>query len=277
MKKEDIANFRQKMEIKRYAQKTIKTYVSHVLLFFNYIQKSPKTVFNTDLEQYIYHCIKEQNIAFSTQKGIVGAVKLFYALCHDKNLNIDYIYPDRQEHKLPNVLSQKEVQKLLLPLQNLKHKALLSVVYSAGLRVSEVLNLQISDIDSSRMIIRIKGSKNNRDREVMLSEKILILLRKYFSKYHPKDYLFEGQKEGIYSSRSVQKIFKNALKKSGITKNVSTHSLRHSFATHLIENGTDIRIVQELLGHKNIQTTQIYTHITRATKSKIKSPFDSLL
>ncbi|MCB9802219.1 MAG: tyrosine-type recombinase/integrase [Pseudomonadales bacterium] len=265
------------MKIQRYSPRTVKIYCSHVAQFFAHRQLQPNQVTKINIEEYVAFCIDQKNIAFSTQKGIVGAIKLFYTLCYNRNLHIDYIYPKRKEYKMPTVLSQNEVALLLNAPTNLKHKTILSLIYSCGLRLSEVVNLKIADIDSARMLIHIRASKNNRDRDVMLSPKILTLLRSYFAEYKPTVYLFEGQKRGKYSTRSVQKVFKIALANSGIQKSASVHTLRHSFATHMIENGIDVRVVQELLGHKNIQTTQLYTHITTHMKSKIKSPFDTLL
>jgi site-specific recombinase XerD len=159
---------------------------------------------------------------------------------------------------------------------NLKHKAILATIYSAGLRVSELLNLKIKDIDSNSMLIRIEQSKGKRDRYVVLSEKLLLLLRDYFKHYHPKIFLFEGQSGGQYSARSIQVVFKNCVLAAKIDLPVSVHTLRHCFATHLIESGTDVRFVQELLGHASIRTTMIYTHLTDLKKRKIKSPFDAL-
>ena len=271
-----ITQYEKRLKIKRYAKSTTKTYISQIKMFLSFFRKDAKSISISEIEMYIRKCVEQDKISFSTQKAILGTIKLFYKLVFDKDIAIEYLYPSRQEYKLPNVLSQKEVKTLLENISNIKHKALLSLIYSSGLRISELLNLKIQDIDSDRMRIYIKGSKNNRDREVMLSEKILELLRKYFREYKSKEYLFEGQKGGAYSARSVQEILKKALKKAGIKKHATVHTLRHSFATHLIENGTDIRIVQELLGHKNIKTTQIYTHITDQTKRKIKSPFDDL-
>ncbi len=277
MNKGYITQYKNQLTIKRYAASTIRTYLSQIQLFLAYFDgNDAKNIKEDDIEAYIQKLLKEDEISFSTQKAVLGTIRLFYKLVFDKNIKIDYLYPDRQEYKLPTVLSQNEIKKLLSKINNIKHKAILSLIYSGGLRVSELLSLKLKDIDSDRMRIYIRGSKNNRDREVMLSEKILKLLRKYFIAYKPKEYPFEGQKAGAYSARSVQEILKKAMKKSGIKKHATVHTLRHSFATHLIENGTDIRIVQELLGHKNIKTTQIYTHISDQTKRKIKSPFDEL-
>ncbi|MCX7611554.1 MAG: tyrosine-type recombinase/integrase [Ignavibacterium sp.] len=174
-------------------------------------------------------------------------------------------------------MSKEEVQKLISSTINIKHKAILCTIYSCGMRLSECLNLKIKDVQSDKMIIKIEQSKGKKDRYVPLSNSLLLLLREYYKIYHPKVYLFEGDKGNQYSARSVQNIFKNGLKKAGINKNFSVHSLRHSFATHLLESGTDIRIIQELLGHQNIRTTQIYTHISSISIQKVKNPLDDLM
>ena len=273
---EKVEKFMQLLEIKRYAYSTRKTYQSVLENFFNQFDKSVEQITQKEVQEYLYQRIREEKISFSTQKQVVGAIKLFYKEMYKRNLQIDYLYPDRQEYKLPNVLSKEDVIRLINSPTNLKHKTILTGIYSAGLRISEIIKLKISDIDSTRMIIKIKGGKGYKDREVMLSENFLILLRKYYKVYKPKEWLFEGQKGGEYSTASIQKIFKKALKNANIKQKATVHTLRHSFATHLLENGTDIRFIQEFLGHNSIKTTQIYTHITKKSKNKIKSPLDTI-
>jgi site-specific recombinase XerD len=276
MHKELITKFLKILEVKRYSKSTQKTYIQAISQFLDYFsKKDPAELNHEDIFRYVEHKIKDKQISFSTQKGIIGAIKLFYKHIYNKNIKIDYIYPDRREHKLPKVLSAGDIKKVLGSIDNLKHRTLISTIYSSGMRISEVLNLKISDIDSKRMMVRIENSKGNRDREVMLSENLLILLREYYKAYKPKKYIFEGQGGGKYTARSAEQVFKKALRNAKINKEASLHTLRHSYATHLIEQGIDIRIVQELLGHKNIKTTQIYTHITDIRKLKIKSPFDN--
>lgn len=277
MHKYMITKFLKLLEVKRYSKSTQKTYIQAISQFLEYFSKiDPSKINNEDVFRYIEHKIQDNKISFSTQKGIVGAIKLFYKYIYNENIKIDYIYPDRQEYKLPKVLAIEDIKKILNSIQNLKHKTLISTIYSCGMRISEALNLKISDIDSKRMMVRIENSKGNRDREVMLSHNLLILLREYYKEYKPKKYIFEGQKGGKYTARSAEQVFKKALQTSKINKKASLHTLRHSYATHLIEQGTDIRIVQELLGHKNIKTTQIYTHITDIRKLKIRNPLDNL-
>ncbi len=178
---------------------------------------------------------------------------------------------------LPNVLSVSQVERLFSQLENLKHKTMLYLAYSAGLRVSEVVNLRVKDIHSERMVINIKGAKGKKDRTVALSGGILELLRKYYIAYKPKYWLFEGQYPGKpYSIRSLQQIFRRAKTSAGIVQDVTFHSLRHSYATHLHEAGTDIKLIQELLGHNDLKTTLRYTHVSNRTLETIKSPFDML-
>ena len=182
----------------------------------------------------------------------------------------------RKENYLPEVLSEEEVVAILKAITNLKHKALIMTIYSGGLRISELINLKIRDIDSDRMQIRIQQSKGKKDRYTLLSKKTLITLRLYFKEYKPKEWLFEGEGGGQYTDSSIYSIFKRALTTAKITKKVSIHSLRHSFATHLLENGTDLRYIQNLLGHSSSKTTEIYTHITTKGFDQIKNPLDKL-
>ncbi len=178
---------------------------------------------------------------------------------------------------MPVVLSKEEVAKILLALYNLKHKAILMLIYSAGLRVGEVVRLKIEDIDGKRMLIHVKGSKGRKDMHTILSLKALEILRQYWEKYKPVKWLFKGAKKGRHLSiRSVDKIFRNACNKAGIKKDASVHTLRHSFATHLLEGGTDLRYIQELLGHAHSRTTEIYTHVSTKSLGKIMSPLDTI-
>jgi site-specific recombinase XerD len=182
----------------------------------------------------------------------------------------------KKPSRIPVVLSVQEVQRLLNSFTNIKHKAIFTLCYSAGLRVGEILSLKVKDVDSDRMQIRIEQGKGQKDRYSILSEKVLGLLREYVKEYQPKDYLFEGQGGGQYSSSSIQTLMRTHKKKCCITKKATPHTLRHSFATHLLDNGTDTRFIQELLGHKHISTTQFYTHVSSRSMKDVKSPIENL-
>lgn len=272
-----ISLYIQLLEIKRFSPNSIRTYVNALRQFLNYYKGQDVDYLNEkEIEKFINEQVTIYKISISYQKQLVAAIKFYYKNLVDKVLNLDYLYPERGEFKIPVVLTQFEIKHLLDSCLNLKHRALLTTIYSSGLRLSEVINLKIVDINSKNMQICIYQGKGKKDRIVMLSEKLLFLLRDYFTVYVPKVYLFEGLHGRQYSTRSVQQVLKQTLLKSGISKNACVHTLRHSFATHLIENGTDIRFVQELLGHNSIKTTMIYTHLTDITRRKIKSPFDNL-
>jgi len=209
----------------------------------------------------------------SILNSAINALKFYYGNVLKKKFIYEVKRP-RKDKKLPVILSKEEVAKILSSVDNIKHKTILMLVYSAGLRVGEVVRLKPEDIDSKRMLIHIKGAKGRKDRYTLLSEKALEILRQYWRKYKPEKWLFGGAKEGRYLSiRSVDKIFRNACEKAGIKKDVSMHTLRHSFATHLLEGGTDLRYIQELLGHAHSKTTEIYTHVSTKSLGKITSPY----
>jgi integrase/recombinase XerD len=272
-----ISLYIQLLEIKRFSPNSIKTYVNALRQFLNYfVGQDVDYLTEKQIEGYINEQVTVYAISISYQKQLVAAIKLYYKNLVQRNLQLDYLYPERLEFKIPVVLLQHEVKLLLDACQNLKHKALLTTIYASGLRLQEVIDLKIADINSKQMMIVLRQSKGKKDRTVMLSQKLLVLLRSYFVAYEPKTYLFEGQSGNQYSPRSVQQVLKQTLLKAKITKNATVHTLRHSFATHLIENGTDVRFVQELLGLSSIKTTMIYTHLTDSTKRKIKSPLDDL-
>jgi len=270
-----VFDFVKILEVKRYSPNTIKTYSSFVSLVKSHFKKPLNKVSEQDLYEYIYNLIHHKKISFSYQKQLVMSLKLYYKEVLNRTINIQYLTPSRSEKKLPAVLSKNEVKRLINNLTNIKHKCVISLMYSAGLRISEVVNLEVKDIDSERMIITIRGAKNYKDRNLPLSENILLLLREYYKKHTPKQYLFEGQKGGKYSATSIRQVFNRVVKKSGIKKHATPHTLRHSYATHLLEDGVDVRIIQKLLGHNSLNTTMIYTHIATPTLLKVKSPFDS--
>ncbi|MCS7029538.1 MAG: tyrosine-type recombinase/integrase [Bacteroidia bacterium] len=272
-----IRDFTESLTIKRYTFKTVKTYKNALIQFLQaFPYKSPEEVTVKEIETFINQKVTQENISASYQKTLVGAIKFLYHEVLRKNYKFDYLYTDSREQKLPNVLSKEEIQKILDACSNIKHKAILATIYGCGLRLSEVLNLKIADIDSKRMLLKINQSKGNEDRYVPLPQNLLELLREYYKICLPKVYLFEGEKGGMYAARSVQNILKKCLLKTDIKKSVSVHTLRHTYATHLLEQGTDIRIIQMLLGHKNLKTTQIYTHISSPVIEQVSSPLESI-
>lgn len=264
------------MQLKRYSYKTIKTYRNALNRYFQHLQQlnlHPEKVQPKDIKIYLNKCVSQNNISAAYQKIQVGALKLFYNEMLRKNYELNYLYPDRREYKLPEMLSKSEVNSILQHIQNIKHKCIIACIYSCGLRLSEVIHLKIKDVDSQRMLLRIEQAKGNKDRYVPLSKKLLFLLREYYTQNRPQVYLFNGQSNQEYSPRSIQNIFKKALRSAGIQKNATVHTLRHSFATHLLEQGTDIRIIQNILVHASVKTTQFYTHISKQTLNQIVNPF----
>ena len=275
--KESINEFYRYLRSQRYSHQTIKTYTSSVIKFFIYFnEKVPWEITQKDIIDFNNNYILRNSLSFSYQNQLINALKKYYEKVHNRHIKINEIERPRRRHPLPKVLSKEEVIKLLSTITNIKHRAIISLIYSAGLRRSELINLGVKDIDSDRMIIIIRNAKGGKDRIVGLSEKILSLLQKYYKQYKPKSYLFEGQNGGKYSSTSINNIFKRAKTRAGIKLKGGVHLLRHSFATHLHESGCDIRLIQELLGHKSSRTTEIYTHISTKSIKNVKSPFDDL-
>ncbi len=273
-----IEQFSRWLQSRRYSDNTVKSYTDALksFLLFHH-EKRVEDLSNDDLIAYNNDYILKNEFSASYQNQVVNAVKLFFRTVENKRMDEVLIHRPKREKKLPNVLSKEEVKLILNAHSNIKHKAMLSLIYSCGLRCSELLALKPVHIDSKRNILIIKQAKGKKDRIVPLSDKILALLREYYKAYKPKAYLFEGQNAGqAYDDRSLQQVLKQAIQKVGITKPVTLHWLRHSYATHLLENGTDLRYIQELLGHNSSKTTEIYTHVSTKSIQNIKSPFDDL-
>ncbi|MPS72666.1 MAG: recombinase [Chryseobacterium sp.] len=265
------------LRMQRYADRSIKTYTFHLTYFLKVSSKhKPEDITQKQLEDFIIWLVEKKKIGQSYQKAMIATITKFYKEIFQRQINLKHLYPKRKEHQLPKFLTKEEVKKILDITENIKHKAILTTIYSCGLRLSEVLELKISDIKTRENVLLVRRAKGKKDRVVMLSPLLLELLRTYYKTYKPQNYLFEGQDGERYSERSVQQILKNAINKASIISPASVHTLRHSYATHLLENGTDIRIIKELLGHNNIKTTEIYTHITDVSRAKIKSPLDLL-
>ncbi len=267
--------FNDRLILQRYSNNTIKSYMTNCSAFLYSFNTDPKNISIAEIEKYINQKVFEK-ISISHQKAIVGSIKKFYELVYNTKIDLNYLNPKRNQSKIPSFFSKEEVKKILDATDNLKHKSILTTIYACGLRLSELLNLKIEDIKSDSKIIIIRQSKGNKDRVVQLSDKLLDLLREYYKMYKPKIFLFEGQFQNQYSARSVQIILNNSRKKANIKTPGTVHTLRHSYATHLINAGIDIRTIQDLLGHQSLKTTQIYTHITDHQKKNTISPLDLL-
>jgi site-specific recombinase XerD len=266
------------MELRGYSPGTIKGYIRQVSNFAIFYNKSPKFLGEKEIRNYLHYCIMERKLSEATVNFINASLKFFYTKTLNRYWNIDKISRIKESKKLPAVLSPDEVKSIFDVTENLKHKTILMTVYSAGLRVSEVCNLKITDIDSKNMQILIRKGKGKKDRYSLLSKANLEILKKYWIKYHPVEYLFSGNgRTDAITPRSVQKMLEKSIKKTEITKNATVHTLRHSFATHLLDAGTDICHIQRLLGHTRITTTTIYLHLRRMDLLNIKSPLDILL
>lgn len=269
--------FKGYMSRRRYSPRTIEVYTSLVSSYLSVLKnRNADNLVDEDIGRYITKFYVKAGHSRSYQNQAINALKLFYRVEYNREIGKVVSLRPKSEHKLPIVFSPNEVQAILRYFTNSKHKTIFYLIYSGGLRISEVTSLKLFDIDSKRSVIRIRASKGAKDREVPLSQKALEQLRLYYKEYKPSEYLFEGQFGGQYSTRSIQALFRKALIKCGIKKKATVHTLRHSYATHLLENGTDLRIIQELLGHKSSKTTELYTHVSRHTKQRIPNPLDQL-
>ncbi len=277
-KRREMEVFEKYLTTKRYSANTIKTYTEALQVFFRfYHDKGSSLIDNSDVIYFHTHYILAKKLSISYQNQIINAIKLYFKIVKEKAIVVEKIYRPKTEKLLPNVLSRQEIKKILDAHINVKHKTMLSLIYSCGLRRSELINLKPNDIDSERMVVIIRQAKGKKDRIVPLSSKILIMLRDYYLNYKPKTWLFEGQEvNSTYDERSLAQVLKQALAKAKITKPVTLHWLRHSYATHLLEAGTDLRYIQEILGHNSSRTTEIYTHVSTKSLQNVKSPFDDL-
>lgn len=264
-----IDAFRNELRLRRYASSTIRTYCDNL-----------KTIIYKIGEHPSINQIKDLLLtAKSTphHKQMAGTIHRYFEFVLKQSLSLGDIPYPRKTSKLPEVLSIEEVRLILNQINNLKHRAVFSLLYGCGMRVGEVLNLKFSDIDRARKVINIRQSKGNKDRAVMLSDNLISLLEEYYRIFKPEEYVFNGQYGNIYSANSINQFLKYYAGKAGINKRIHAHKLRHCFATHLLESGTDMAVIQELLGHSDIKTTQIYAHVSKKLISKVKSPLDSVL
>lgn len=275
---EAITKFTLWLRSKRYSEKTIITYCDGLKSFLVFYNKKPiQSITNEDVIIFNNEYIIKNKLSESYQNQIVNAIKLYFKIIRETKIDIEKIHRPKRAKTLPNVLSKEEVKAILEAPTNLKHKMMLSLIYSCGLRSGELLALEPKHIDSKRNIVLLKNSKGKKDRIAPLSPKILELLRSYYLMYKPVKYLFEGNIVGEpYSEKSLQQVMKQSIQKANISKPATLHWLRHSFATHLLESGTDLRYIQELLGHSSSKTTEIYTHVSTKNIQQIRSPFDDL-
>ncbi|WP_178989635.1 site-specific tyrosine recombinase/integron integrase [Winogradskyella schleiferi] len=259
-----------KLELKRYSANTVKNYVSSFESFINYFKgKQLEEINELDIRKYLQLLIQD-NFSNSQVNLSINSIKFYYEIVLGMPNRFYSIERPIKKKMLPDILSKEEVLRIIDCANNIKHKCIIGLLYSSGLRRSELLNLEAKDIDSKRMVITVKGAKGNKDRITVLSPNLLKDLRIYYKAYRPKSYLFDGLKGGKYSASSVLNIVKSSARKAGIHKKVTPHMLRHSFATHLLENGTDLRHIQLLMGHSSTKTTEIYTHVANSTFSDIK-------
>lgn len=273
----EIKEMVRSLELKSYSPNTINSYKNSLNLFIDHFYpRSIKELNKQEIEDFLLVLAKEKGYSETAVHSIVNAIKFYYEQVLGQSREFYQIQRPKKPIKNPTVFSENEVKKIFNAFTNKKHQLILMIGYAAGLRVSEIVNLKIEDIDSERMVIHIRCAKGKKDRQVMLSSKLLELLRQYYLAFKPKKYLFEGQTGNQYSSRSIQKLLSVAKAKAGVKKMGSVHALRHSFATHLLEGGTSLNIIQQLLGHNDIKTTLKYIHVSKIFLGKVESPFDKL-
>lgn len=272
-----FTRFLEHLKLKAYSPNTIRTYATEFGHLLKILKAYPVEELDQNrLKDYFLYCVKKEKVKENHLNSRINAIKFYFEQVLKRPKMFFDIPRPKKPKLLPKMLSKKDIKSLFDHTQNPKHLLMLQLCYGMGLRISEITNLKVEHINSQDRLVLISASKGKKDRYTNLPESVLMLLRNYYREYRPKEYLFEGQYGSQYSTRSVQAVFKTAMRKAKIHKTIGIHGLRHSYVTHLIESGADIRFLQELLGHKSIKTTQIYTHITDVKKASIRSPLDSL-
>ena len=265
------------LQLRGITPRTQTAYLREIAKLENYFNKSPEELGEEEVKKYLVHMLEERGLSSGTYKYYAAGIKFLYRTTLNRGEVVEKIKYPKAKIKLPVVLDLSEVRTMLSVMENLKHRAVLTITYSAGLRVSETAHLKVTDIDSKRMMVRVRQGKGGKDRYTILSKTTLECLREYWRAYRPKDWLFEGQKEGSsICYTSIRNIFVEAKERAGIRKPVGPHSLRHAFATHLIEAGTSLHHVQLLLGHKSPKTTTVYLHVSKMNLAQVTSPLDSI-
>ena len=272
---EAITLCEQKFVLKSFSTSTIKNYLGVLTYFFSFFaEQNLKQLDKASIESYVYHLKSKYKISESKQNTVINAIKAYYEHVLGRPREYYDIQRPNRSHSLPNVFSKDEIMRIIKATDNIKHKAILLTIYSAGLRISEALNLRVVDIHSSEGYLFIKDSKGKRDRKTVLSTTLLQVLRQYHKTHRPAYWLFEGQDGGKYSAKSIQQILRRAVEKAGANPWGTVHTLRHSFATHLLQEGVNLRIIQSMLGHSSSKTTEIYTHVLAINNKTAKSPLD---
>lgn len=265
------------MRVRNYSKKTQAIYVAQVARFAKYVGSPPDQVGPEEIRRYLVHLVEERQVSWSVFNQAACALRFFYGVTLGRGELVPHIPFPRTPKKLPTVLSAEEVTRLVLAVRNLKHRTVLLTIYAAGLRISEAVGLKVTDIDSERMVITVRQGKGRKDRTVMLSPQLLKALRSYAREVRPTHWLFPGRRpDRPLNPTAVQRSCARARRDAGLTKHATVHTLRHSFATHLLEAGTDLRLIQTLLGHRSVKTTAIYTHVSAQRLHATPSPLDRL-
>jgi len=268
--KDPLFQLRQEMKLRGFSPKTVKSYLYYITDILNFANKSPKNINTDDIRGYLEH-LADLGKSASTLNLAYNSFKFYFEKILKRKFFLN-IPRAKKDKKLPVILNREEVKQILAQITNVKHKILLGIIYSSGLRVSEVVNLKVKDLDLKNNLLTVRGGKGSKDRNTILSDKITPVLEKYTKNKDRNSFLFPSSRGGKITERSAQKIFQKALKSSKIKKRTGCHALRHSFATHLLEDGVDIRYIQELLGHQRLETTQTYTKVAGNNFKNIQSP-----